>query len=224
MSTKILIVDDHGMVREGLRLLFEQQNDMKVIGEASNGRQAVATACKLKPDIVLMDVTMPKLNGIDAAKKIIDEYPNVKVVALSAHCNRGFVADMLRAGVSGYILKDGMADELIRGIRVVMDGEQYLSPKVAKIVIAEYIVDCQLRPDTPLMSKLTTKERELIQLLAENKSNKEAAKLLHVSIKTVDTRRRTIMDKLEITGIADLTKFAIREGLTTLDSCGGIAN
>ena len=224
MSTKILIVDDHGMVREGLRLLFEQQNDMKVIGEASDGRQAVETVCKLKPDIVLMDVTMPELNGIDAAKKIIDEYPNVKVVALSAHCNRSFVTDMLRAGVSGYILKDGMADELIRGIRVVMAGELYLSPKVAKIVIAEYIIDCQLQPDAPLMSKLTTKERELIQLLAENKSNKEAARLLHVSIKTVDTRRRTVMDKLGITGIADLTKFAIREGLTTLDSCGGVVD
>ena len=218
MSTKILIADDHGMVREGLRLLFEQHNDMEVIGEASDGRQAVEMACKLKPDIVLMDVTMPQLNGIDAAKKIIDEYPNIKVVALSAHCNRSFVTDMLKAGVSGYILKDGMADELIRGIRVVMAGEQYLSPKVAKIVITEYITDCQSQSDTPLTSKLTTKERELIQLLAENKSNKEAARLLHVSIKTVDARRRTAMEKLGINGIADLTKFAIREGLTTLDS------
>ncbi len=218
MSTKILIADDHGMVREGLRLLFEQHNDMEVIGEASDGRQAVEMACKLKPDIVLMDVTMPQLNGIDAAKKIIDEYPNIKVVALSAHCNRSFVTDMLKAGVSGYILKDGMADELIRGIRVVMAGEQYLSPKVAKIVITEYITDCQSQSDTPLTSKLTTKERELIQLLAENKSNKEAARLLHVSIKTVDARRRTAMEKLGINGIADLTKFAIREGMTTLDS------
>jgi len=218
MSTKIMIVDDHGMVREGLRLLFEQQNDMEVVAEASDGRQAVETVCKLKPDIVLMDVTMPKLNGIDAAKKIIDEYPNIKVIALSAHCNKSFVAEMLKAGVSGYILKDGMADELIRGVQVVMAGEQYLSPKVAKIVIAEYISDCPPQSNMPLTSKLTTKERELIQLLAENKSNKEAARLLHVSIKTVYTRRRTAMDKLGITGIADLTKFAIREGLTTLDS------
>ncbi len=218
MSTKILIVDDHGMVREGLRLLFEQQNDMEVIGEASDGRQAVEMACKLKPDIVLMDVTMPNLNGIDAAKKIIDEYPNVKIVALSAHCNKGFITDMLRTGVSGYILKDGMADELVRAVRTVMAGEQYLSPKAARIVIAEYITDYQSHSNIPLASKLTTKERELIQLLTENKSNKEAARLLHVSIKTVDTRRRTAMDKLGINGIADLTKFAIREGLTSLDS------
>lgn len=218
MSIKILIVDDHGMVREGLHLLFEQHNDMEVIGEASDGCQAVETAGKLKPDIVLMDVTMPKLNGIDAAKKIIDEYPNIKVVALSAHCNKSFVTDMLRAGVSGYILKDGMADELINSIRVIMAGEQYLSPKVAKIVIAEYTTDCQSRSGAPSTSTLTTKERELIQLLAENKSNKEAARLLHVSIKTVDSRRRTAMNKLGITGIADLTKFAIREGLTMIDS------
>jgi len=218
MSTKILIVDDHGMVREGLHLLFEQQNDMEVIGEASDGRQAVEMACKLKPDIVLMDITMPNLNGIDAAKKIIDEYPNIKVIALSAHCNKGFIADMLRAGAAGYLLKDCMADELIRAIRTVMAGEQYLSSKVAKIVITEYITDCQPHSSISLTNKLTTKERELIQLLAENKSNKEAARLLHVSIKTVDARRRVAMDKLGITGIADLTKFAIREGLTTLDS------
>ena len=218
MSTKILIVDDHGMVREGLHLLFEQQNDMEVIGEASDGRQAVEMACKLKPDIVLMDITMPNLNGIDAAKKIIDEYPNIKVIALSAHCNKGFIADMLRAGAAGYLLKDCMADELIRAIRTVMAGEQYLSSKVAKIVITEYITDCQPHSGIPLTNKLTTKERELIQLLAENRSNKEAARLLHVSIKTVDARRRVAMDKLGITGIADLTKFAIREGLTTLDS------
>lgn len=218
MSTKILIADNHGMVREGLQLLIDQQDDMEVIGEVSDGRQAVEAACKLNPDIVLMDVTMPKLNGIDAAKKIIDESPNIKVIALSAHCNKSFISDMLRAGASGYILKDCMADELIRGIRVVTGGEQFLSPKVARIVITEYITDSQSHSEMPLASKLTTKERELIQLLAENKSNKEAARLLHVSIKTVDARRRTAMDKLGINGIADLTKFAIREGLTTLDS------
>lgn len=218
MSIRILIADDHGIVREGLRLLIEQQDDMEVIAEASDGRQAVETACKLKPDIVLIDVTMPKLNGIDAAKRIIDESPNIKVIALSAHCNKSFISDMLRAGVSGYILKDCMADTLIRGIQVVMGGEQFLSPKVARIVITEYITDGQSLSNISLTSKLTTKERELIQLLAENKSNKEAARLLHVSVKTVDTRRRTAMQKLGITGIADLTKFAIREGLTTFDS------
>lgn len=217
MSAKILIADDHGMVREGLRLLFGLQDDLEVIAEASDGRQAVEAAGKLKPDIVLMDVTMPVLNGIEATKKIIDEHPDVKIIALSAHCNKSFVTDMLRAGASGYILKDGLADELIRGVRAVMAGGQYLSPMVAKIVISEYVTNDQSNHGTQSGSKLTTKERELIQLLAENNSNKQAARLLHVSIKTVDTRRRTAMDKLGITGIADLTKFAIREGLTTLD-------
>jgi DNA-binding NarL/FixJ family response regulator len=218
MSTKILIVDEHAMVREGLHLLLDMQDDMEVIGEASNGRQALEAAHELKPDIVLMDITMPELNGIDATRKIIDECDNVKVIALSAHCNKSFIADMLRAGASGYLLKDCMADELIRAVKTVVGGEQYLSPKVAKIVIDKYISDCQSNFEIPPTNKLTSKERELIQLLAENKSNKEAAKLLNISIKTVDARRRAAMEKLGITGIADLTKFAIREGLTTLDS------
>lgn len=217
MSIKIVIVDDHGIVREGLGLLFEQQDDMEVTGEASDGWEAVELARKLKPDVVLMDVAMPNLNGIDAAKKIIDEDPEIKVVALSAHCNRGFVTDMLRAGVSGYVLKDGMADELIGAVRTVEAGEQYLSPKVAKVVIAEYVSNCRSWSEYSSLRKLTAKERELTQLLAENKSNKEAAKLLHVSVKTIDARRRSIMEKLGISGVAELTKFAIREGITTVD-------
>jgi len=218
MSTKILIADDHGMVREGLRLLFEQQDDMEIIGEASGGLQAVEMACKLRPDIIIMDITMPNLNGIDASQKILDKKPNIKIVALSAHCNSSFIKDMLKIGVSGYMLKDCMADELIGCVRKVMDGEQYLSAKVARIVVDEYITDCQLHSETPSEKKLTSKERKLIQLLTENKSNKEAAALLNISVKTVDARRRIAMDKLGITGIADLTKFAIREGLTTLDA------
>ena len=217
MDTKIMIVDDHGILRQGLCLLFEQQDDLKVIGQASDGREAVELLRKLKPDVVVMDVSMPNLNGIDAAEMIISENPDVKILALSAYCERGFVTGMLKAGVSGYLLKDGMADELISAIRTVMAGEQYLSPKVARIVVTEYIYNCQSPSEQSSLDKLTAKERELVQLLAENKSNKEAAKLLHVSVKTVDARRRSIMTKLGINGIADLTKFAIREGLTSVD-------
>jgi len=217
MSTKVLIVDDHELVRYGLGLLLKR-NEMEVIGEASDGRQAVEMVSQLKPDIVLMDVAMPNFNGIDATKKIKDEYPKVKIIALSAYYNKGFLEGMLGAGASGYILKECAADELIRGIRTVVDGGEYLSPKVTKVVVDEYIIDSRSYSDVPLTTQLTLKERELIQLLTENKSNKEAAKLLHVSIKTVDARRRIAMEKLGITGIADLTKFAIREGLTTLDS------
>lgn len=218
MSTTILIADNHGLMRQGLHLLIDQQDDMEVIGEASDGSQSVEMAGKLKPDIILMDVTMPVLNGISAAKKILDEYPDIKIIALSAHCDKDFIKEMLKAGVSGYVLKDGMADELISAIRLVMDGQQYLSPQVARTVITEYVTNCQSPSDTPLINQLTEKERELIKLLAENKSNKEAAIILHVSIKTVDARRRTAMEKLRLTGIADLTKYAIREGLTSLDS------
>ncbi|HPS54703.1 MAG TPA: response regulator transcription factor [Sedimentisphaerales bacterium] len=217
MSTKVLIVDDHELVRYGLGLLLKR-NEMEVIGEAADGRQAVEMVSKLKPDIVLMDVAMPNFNGIDATKKIKDEYPNVKIIALSAYYSKGFLEGMLGAGASGYILKECAADELIRGIQTVVDGGEYLSPKVTKVVVDEYIIDSRSYSDVPLAAQLTLKERELIQLLTENKSNKEAAKLLHVSIKTVDARRRIAMEKLGITGIADLTKFAIREGLTTLDS------
>ena len=217
MSIKILIADDHGMVRQGLHLLLEQQDDMEVVGDVPDGRQAVELACRLEPDIILMDIAMPKLNGIDATKKIINEYPKTKVIALSAHCDKSFITDMLIAGVSGYILKDGMADELIGAIRLVQDGQQYLSPKVAKMVITEYVANCQTLPEASLANQLTPKERELIKILTGNKSNKEAARLLHLSIKTIDARRRTAMDKLGITGIADLTKFAIRAGLTRLD-------
>ncbi len=216
MNAKIMIVDDHGMVRKGLQLLLDQQNELEVVGEASDGREAVDKARQLKPDVILMDISMPNLNGIDATKEIKEECPEAKIIALSAYRHRCFITDMLKAGVSGYILKDGIADELIRAIRTVIAGEQYLSPKVAKIVIDEYLTD-RSNSNTPLASILTTKERELIQLLAENKSNKEAARLLHVSVKTIDARRRTAMSKLGIDGIADLTKFAIREGLTTLD-------
>lgn len=217
MTTKILLADDHGIIREGLRLLLDQQKDMEVIGEASNGMEAVELVKKLKPDVIVMDVSMPQLNGINAAKEIIDENPKIRILALSAHANKTFITDMLRAGVSGYILKDGMADELINAVRTIRDNQQYLSPKAATIVISEYISKNNAEHGTSLLSKLTDKERKLIQLLSENMSNKQAARLLHVSVKTIDARRRTIMEKLAITGIADLTKFAIREGITTVD-------
>lgn len=217
MSTKILIVDDHGIVREGLRLLIEQHEDMEVIGVASDGLVAESLVRKLKPDLVIMDVTMPTLNGISATEEIIAENPAIKILALSAHYHKSFITNMLKAGVSGYLIKDGMADELITAIRSVMAGRQYLSPAITKVVIAELVSDAGSDSRPSLLEKLTVKEKDLIQLLAENKTNKEAAKLLSVSVKTIDARRRLIMDKLEITGIADLTKFAIKEGLTSLD-------
>ena len=217
MSIKVLIVDDHGILRSGVGLIIDQTEDMEIVGQACDGREGIELARKLKPDVVLMDISMPGLNGIDATKEILRESPDIKVLALSAHCNRRFVKDMLKAGVTGYALKDAMADELIEAIRAVNTGERYLSEKVAKLVVDEYIQGGSSESDKGLLSKLTMRERELLQLIAENKSTKEAARLLYVSIKTIDARRHSIMDKLGVSGIADLTKIAIKEGLTSLD-------
>lgn len=217
MSIRILVVDDHGILRAGVDLIIGQTDNMEVVGQAADGRKAIELTRELKPDVVLMDISMPGLNGIDATKEIINEDFNVKVLALSAHCNRRFVKDMLKAGACGYILKDGMADELVQSIKTVNSGEQYLSGKVAKVIVEDYIRSSHSEPDSSPLSKLTVKERQLLQLIAENKTTKEAARLLHVSPKTIDARRHSIMDKLGVSGIADMTKIAIKEGLTSLD-------
>lgn len=217
MSTRIVIVDDHGIFRQGLLLLLRQQEDMEVVAEAYNGREAVEIVRKLKPNLVLMDVSMPKLNGIEAAQQIIRDNPNVKILALSAYCDKRFVTDMLKAGASGYLLKDALSDELIRAIKAVMSDGWYLSAKIAGIVIKDVVQPGAPGVDSPALDGLTSKERELLQMLAENKMSKEIARILHVSIKTVDARRRSITSKLGISGIADLTKLAIREGLTSLE-------
>ena len=214
MSIKIVIVDDHGIMREGLHLLIEQQEDMEVIDEAADGREAVELVRQLKPNVVLMDVKMSELNGIEATRQIVKEDPSTRVLALSAYPNKHFVIDMIKAGASGYILKESLTGELIRAINVVMAGQLYLCPKVTKYFIDEVIGP---DPEHSSLSKLTGKERELLQLLAEGKSTKEAARILHVGIKTVDARRRDLMKKLDRYTIAELTKFAIIEGLTSLE-------
>ena len=217
MSTKIVIVDDHGIVREGLRLLLGEQGDMEVVAEACDGRQAVEIARKLAPQLVIMDVSMPNLNGIEATRQIVAENPGVKVLALSAYSDKRFVTDMFKAGASGYVLKDALSDELVRAIHGVLEDGWYVSPKIAGIVIKDFVHSVEGGGSCASLDVLTPKERELLQLLAENKTSKEAARLLHVSVKTIDARRRSIANKLGVSGIADLTKFAIREGLTSLD-------
>jgi len=217
MSIKIVVVDDHGIVRDGLHLLIEQQEDMEVVDEAADGREAVALVRELKPDVVLMDVSMPDLNGIEATRQIVREDPDVKVLALSGYSSKSFVSDMLKAGASGYILKDSLAGELIRAINAIMAGQRYLCPKVAAIVVDDYIHAGEPGSSKTLLDRLTGKERELLQLIAEGKSTKKAARMLHVSDKTIDARRRDIMKKFGIYSIAELTKIAIREGLTSVE-------
>jgi DNA-binding NarL/FixJ family response regulator len=216
MSVKILLADDHGIIRQGLHSLLEKQPDMEVVAEAKDGRKALELVQELVPDIVIMDVTMPNLNGVDATRQIVDQFSKVKVIALSIHSNRRFITDMLKAGASGYVLKECLFDELVRAIRTVIAGSIYLSPRIASIVIDDYV---SIMPDdeVSISSVLTEREREVLQLLAEGKSTKQIALALHVSTKTIEVNRRQIMEKLNIHSVAELTKYAVREGLTSLE-------
>lgn len=216
MAIRILLADDHKIIRDGLRNLVEKEPDMEVAGEAENGRRTVGLARKLGPDVVIMDVTMPDLNGIEATRQIRGECPNVKVIALSMHSDKRFVLGMLEAGASGYLLKDCAFEELSRAIRSVAGNQTYLSPGITDVVIQDYLIKSSTLK-TPTEPILTAREREVLQLIAEGKSTKETADILHVSIKTVETHRRQIMDKLDLHSIAALTKYALREGLTSLE-------
>ncbi len=215
MSYKVLLADDHKIVRDGLRTLLDKNAEVRVVGEAENGRTAVQLAKKLAPDIVILDVAMPDLNGIEAARQIIAECPGVKVIAVSMHSDRRFVAEMLKAGASAYLSKDYAFDELETAIRAVISGKVYLSPDISGVVVDNYVRQTP-NPESSAFSLLSQREREVVQLLAEGKTAKEIASELHVSIKTVETHRTNIMAKLNIHRLAELTKYAIREGLTPL--------
>jgi two-component system response regulator NreC len=204
-TTQILLADDHRIVREGLRGLLESQSDLRVVGEADNGRRAVELADELSPDVVVMDVGMPQLNGIEATRKVLAEHPQTKVVALSMHADRRYVVEMLKAGASAYVLKDGAFEELVNAIRTVAGGRVYISPRVADVVVEDYVRQAppaaggSTTPSTrSAYAALSPREREVLQLLAEGKATKEVAGILHVSIKTVETHRRQIMQKLDV--------------------------
>jgi DNA-binding NarL/FixJ family response regulator len=218
MPTKVLLVDDHAILRQGLISLLEKQQDIVVVGGVEDGRQAVDTVRKLAPDLVIMDISMPNLNGIDATRKITEENSGVKIIALSIHSSRRLVSEMLKAGASGYILKYSLIDELIGAIKVVLKGDIYLSPKITGIVIDDYVHQRLPKQCQPNEATLSGREREVLQLLAEGKSTKQIALQLNVSGKTIEWNRRNIMDKLRINSLAELTKYAVREGLTPLDS------
>jgi len=185
---------------------------MEIIGEAGNGLEAVKLASKLSPDIVIMDVTMPDLNGIEATRKIISAVPNTNIIALSMHSDRRFVLGMLEAGVKGYVIKDSAFVELAGAIRAVSANRSYLSPSITGIVVSAYANDREIKSNV-----LSNREREILQLLAEGKSVKKISELIHISIKTVETHRRNIMVKLDLKNSADLIRFALKEGFSTLD-------
>ena len=216
MSIRILLADDHRLVREGLRSLIEGQPDMEVVAEVEDGRTAIQIARDLSPEIVVMDIGMRDLNGIDATLKIKTEFPHIKVIGLSMHSDKRFVSGMLGAGASGYLLKDSAFEELVTALHAVRSNKIYLSPSITGVVVEDYVrkISKDTEPDS---SVLTGREREVLQLLAEGNSTKEIASHLIVSVKTIETYRQHIMEKLDLHSIADLTKYAIRSGLTSLE-------
>ena len=217
MSIRILLADDHKITRQGLRSLLDKQQDMEVVAEAEDGRTAVRLVGELSPNVVIMDVTMPDLNGVEATRQIVGQSPDVKIIALSMHSDTLFVTEMLRSGASGYLLKDCAFEELARAIHAVVAGKTYLSPSVSGVVVDDYLHRLS-KADFSDSQVLTDREREVLQLLAEGKSTKQIALKLHISVKTVETHRRQMMNKLDIHTVAELTKYAIRKGLTSLET------
>jgi len=217
MSIKILIVDDHQIMREGLCSMIEQESGFTVVGDASNGREALELIEDTYPDVVIMDINMPDMNGTEATRRITKEYPNIRIVALSMHSDKYFVTEMLKAGAAGYLLKDCSKNEIVEAIKTVADNKNYLCPEITGIILEDFVQNTISNRHSE-MARLTKKEREVLQLIAEGHTSKEIASMLHNSTKTVETHRVNIMSKLEIHSIAELTKFAIRHGITNLDS------
>ncbi len=205
---RIVLADDHGVVRQGFRRILEAQADMEIVGEASNGREALEAAVKLSPDVVVMDVAMPELNGIEATRRMAEAAPRTRVLALSMHKDSVYVREILRAGARGYLLKDAVDEDLIAAVRAVARGEGYLSPGVADAVLTDY-----RQHVTDPIDLLTSREREVLQLIAEGKTNKEIATTLNLSVYTVDAHRGRIMEKLNLHSTGELVRFAIRKGL-----------
>lgn len=218
MTLRILVADDHRIFREGLCAMLRSQADLDVIAEAEDGRLALKLALDLKPDVVVMDLGMPSLNGVEATRRIVSESPAVRVLALSMHSDKRFVSGALSAGASGYLLKDCAFEELSTAIRTVAAGKAYLSPAVAHLVVEGFVRHAGGdESQKPGLAQLTPREREVLQLIAEGRTVAEIAEILAVSQKTVETHRQQIKAKLNLQSVAQLTKYAIREGLTSLE-------
>jgi two-component system response regulator NreC len=213
---KALIADDHKIMREGLRSLLEETGRFECVGEADDGYQAVKLAKELRPDIVIMDIAMPNLNGIEATRQIKTELPEVEVVVLSMHATRNYVSQVLQAGASAYLLKDSAFDDLSTALLAISRGGMYLSPAIAKTAALANLKGGSPGSAGKQSEHLTKRELQVLQLIAEGRSTKDIATMLELSVKTVETHRKQIMDKLEIRSVAGLTKYCIREGLTTL--------
>jgi two-component system response regulator NreC len=215
MKTKILLADDHQIIRDGLKALIQKEPQFEVIAEAKNGKSTVDLAKKLNPDVVVIDVSMPGLNGMEATIELLEHNPDIKVIALSVHSEKEYVSGMLQAGASAYLLKDSAFRELAEAIQTVTQNQTYISPKIAGTLIQDYREKLKSE-DTSVFNILTKREREILQLLAEGKTVKQIAGELFLSVKTIESHRQNIMNKLDIYSIPELVKYAIRHGIISL--------
>jgi len=213
MKVKVLIADDHGVVRKGLRLLLEQYREIEVLGEASNGREAVHLASELTPDVVILDIAMPLLNGIDAAEQIRKANSDVGIIILTMFADEGYVIRALNAGVKGYLLKESAEEDLLHAVRAVASGKPFFSPAITQTLLEDYMRVLKQDGLSDTFELLTAREREVLQLLAEGKSNKEAANILQVSLYTVESHRTNLMQKLNLHNTAEIVLYAVRKNL-----------
>ena len=213
MSIRIILADDHAVLRHGLSNAFQAEKDIEIVAQAKDGRTTVQLAKELSPDVIIMDIGMPDLNGIEATRQITKEQPKTKVIALSMHSSKNFIIEMFKAGASGYLLKDCEYDELVNAIRLVAANKTYISPSISDVIVESSLTHTGEKKASAF-SVLTTREREVLQLLTEGNTTKQIAKRLHISTKTVEVHRLNLMNKLKIDSIAQLTKYAIQEGLT----------
>ena len=210
---RIVLADDHTIMRSGLRAVLDRYSDMKVVGEAANGREAIQCVEESHPDVIVMDVAMPNLNGIEAARQISAKHPGVSIVVLSMHSDESYVLRALKSGARGYLLKDSAEGDLITAIRAVSQGKAFFSPAISRMLVDDYMRHLQQRGVEDSYELLTTREREILQLLAEGRSNKDIARMLDLSLYTVETHRSNIMEKLNLHGIPELMLYAIRKGV-----------
>lgn len=216
MSIKILLADDHAIIRHGLSKSLQEEEDLEIVGQSQNGLSTIQLVRELLPDVVIMDISMPDINGIDATREIIRDFPNVKIIALSMHSAKKYISEMFKAGASSYLMKDCDYDELTKAIRTVVSGKNYLSPEIADIVVDSYVKGSP-EEGMSVFSELTKRERQVLQYMSEGKTTKQIGLRLHISPKTVEAHRLRVMEKLSIDNVAQLTKYAIQEGLTSAE-------
>ena len=215
-KTRVLVADDHTIVRQGLRAILEAEADIEVVGEAADGREAVRKGLTLLPDVVVMDVSMPRMNGLEATARIVKESPGIRVVALTMHSSEEYVYSLLKAGARGYLLKESVSSDLVEAIHAVVGGGTYLHPAISTKVVDGYLKRPNPKTRSGMLEILSPREREILQLIAEGHTNKEIAGLLVLSVKTIENHRTRIMDKLEIHNVAGLTRYAISQGIASI--------